>query len=91
MALDPGIHEHIAGTTIEAVGGTAVTQEAQVAESTDIENSADALFVAKNGFVERRNERCALAPGRNVASAKITDDADAGKLGQKWLGCQSEW
>ena len=58
-------------------------KQAEVAEATNVENGASAVGVCEQCLVESRNQRCTLAAGRYIATAKVADDADAGELDQQ--------
>jgi anhydro-N-acetylmuramic acid kinase len=57
-------------------------QHADVADAADVDDDAHLVALAETGFVERGDERGALAAGGDVAAAEVGDDVDAGQFRQ---------
>ncbi|MDT4864576.1 hypothetical protein FQZ97_993410 [compost metagenome] len=57
--------------------------QAQVAETADVQHRTVAAGVAEQRLVEGRNQRRALAASGDIAPAEVTDYRDAGEFGQE--------
>ncbi len=75
--MNPGIQQDIARAAVEAGYRFAGLNQAEVAETAYIQHRTVAGAFAKQCFMKRRDERCALAAGGYIAAAKVADHGDA--------------
>lgn len=79
----PGIEQDIAWAAVEARYGCIGLDQAEVAETADIQYRPVAGALAKQCFMKRRHQRCALAAGGHIAAAEIADHGDTRQLGEQ--------
>jgi hypothetical protein len=63
VALDPGVHEQVAGAAIEAAHGLAGLEVGQVGDAADVEDDPVLQRVAEGRRMKSRHQRRALAAG----------------------------
>ncbi|MNF55867.1 hypothetical protein D3C84_373420 [compost metagenome] len=81
--MDPGIEQHVAGAAIEAAHRLVGFDQAEVAEATHVQHRQAFALCFEECLMEGRNQRCALAACGYIATSEITDDGDAGQLGEQ--------
>src|SRR4029079_17339911 len=67
----PAVEQYVARTAIEPDRGPTRRKPSHVADAADVDHGACLALVAKDRFVECRNERRTLAASRHVAPTKV--------------------
>ncbi len=83
MTLDPRVHQHIGRPAIETACRSVRMQQAPIGNAAQIENAPGFLRGTKDSGVECRHQWRTLPACRDIAAPEVTDDRDAGQLGQQ--------
>ena len=81
MALDPCVHQHVAGASIETLHGAGI-QIGDIGDATDVHDDAMNLFMRKHGLMKCRNQRSPLAAGRDIPAAEVAHNDIPGQFGE---------
>ncbi|MNH31861.1 hypothetical protein D3C79_922630 [compost metagenome] len=81
--MNPGIKQNVARATVETTDWLVLFDQAEVAETADVEYRQALSLMLEQCLMKGWNQRCTLATCGHITAPKIPHHADAAELGEQ--------